>query len=256
MGQYLEDKPLQQVLKTDMYQLWQKLLDDNECLRLSPLLYPHDKSTSLTQARDEMFSAIDVVFEKPNESISAGFELDASFLCSSFEDGPENDFGFIKTSYFASLSSKQDLIAITIGWQDCLILAFDENFSKLQTIRLQTLPKPSRKELSNSLENLKFVDLQFYNADVVSLLLSNYNDHKNQSYFLQIPLEQTRTNSNQYSLPRNINLCDVTNAHSIFDIIDNTSFKGMDNICTHLSVSGCRKVSVNYNYCIVSMMCF
>uniref|UniRef100_A0A1I8P3B4 Anaphase-promoting complex subunit 4 n=1 Tax=Stomoxys calcitrans TaxID=35570 RepID=A0A1I8P3B4_STOCA len=242
VGQYLEDKPLQQIPKTDMHHLWKKLLDENECLRNSALLYPHEKNLSLTQQRDKLFDAIDIVFQKPNESITSGFELDASFLCTTFNDSTDTSYEFIKTSYLVCDNKKIDLMAVTVGWNDCLILAFDSKFTQMQTFRLQTLPGPFTKELSNGLECLKFVDLKFYNDDVISLLLANEGNDKMQSFFVQFPLDQTKSKTFLQTMPQNINIGDIS-THSIFDIIDSSCFKGMDSTCTLLSVSGCRKVA-------------
>ncbi|XP_075155893.1 anaphase-promoting complex subunit 4 [Haematobia irritans] len=243
VGQYLEDTHLQQVLKTDLHHLWQKLLDENECLRNSTLLYPHEKNLSLTQQKDKLFAAIDAVFEKPNESVTCGFELDVSFNCCTFSDGTENNFEFIKSTYLVCETKKVDLLAVTIGWQDCLILSFDSKFTQMQTFRLQTCAGPFTKQLSNELECLKFVDLKFYNNDVISLLLSSDLEDKTQSYFVQFPLEQPKNKSIVQILPQNINIGDISTSHSIFDIIDTSCFKGMDTTCTLLSVSGCRKVA-------------
>ncbi|XP_046802677.1 anaphase-promoting complex subunit 4 [Lucilia cuprina] len=244
VGQYLEDKPLQQVVKTDMHHLWHKLLEENECLRNSTLLYPHEKRLSLTQQRDKMFAAIDSVFQKPNESISHGFELDASFVCCSFNENSECNFDFIRTSYFVSESKKRDLMLVTIGWQDCLVLEFDDKFTQLKCFRLQTIPGPFTKDLTNGLENLKFVDLHFYNNDVLSLLLFKESETmKHQSYFIQFPLDQIAGKCSLHTLPQNINLNELAVGHSIFDIIDITSFKAIESVCTNLAVSGCRKVA-------------
>ncbi|XP_061401695.1 anaphase-promoting complex subunit 4 [Musca vetustissima] len=244
VGQYLEDKPLQQVLKTDMHHMWQKLLDEHECLRNSTLLYPHEKNLSLIQQRDKLFAAIDLVFEKPNESISAGFELDGTFVCRQLTKSPEDNYEFIKMSYFVCESKKLDLVAVTIGWQECLILGFDSKFTQMQMFRLQSLPGPFTKELSSDLESLSFADLQFYNDGVISLLLVNKGEEKSQSYFVQFPLDQAKTNSSLHTLPQEyLNVSDFSAVHSIFDIIDSSCFKGMDSLCSHLSVSGCRKVA-------------
>ncbi|XP_065362715.1 anaphase-promoting complex subunit 4 [Calliphora vicina] len=244
VGQYLEDKPLQQVVKTDMHHLWHKLLEENDCLRNSPLLYPHEKRLSLTQQRDKMFVAIDSVFQKPNESISLGFELDASFVCCSFNENSECNFDFIRTSYFVSESKKRDLMLVTVGWQDCLVLEFDDNFKQLKCFRLQTNPGPFTKDLNNGLDNLRFIDLQFYNDEVISLLLGKESETmKQQSYFIQFPLDQINGKCSLHALPQNLNLNDSAVGHSIFDIIDITSFKAIDSVCTNLAVSGCRKVA-------------
>lgn len=244
VGQYLENRPLQQVVKTDIHHLWHRLLDENECLRNSPLLYPHEKRLSLTQQRDKMFTAIEHVFQKPNESISLGFELDTCFTCCSFNDITESNFDFIKTSHFVSEKRKKDLLVITMGWQDCLILEFDDQFTKLKCFKFQTIPGPFTKRISG-LENLKFIDLQFYNDEVLSLLLRKESEGEainQQSFFIQFALDQTNGKSSFHALPQNLNLSDLSIAHSIFDLIDFGNLKPIENACTNLAVSGCRKV--------------
>ncbi|KAM7350465.1 anaphase-promoting complex subunit 4 [Cochliomyia hominivorax] len=244
VGQYLEDKPLQQVVKTDMHHLWHKLLEENECLRKSSLLYPHEKRLSLTQQRDKLFAAIDNVFQKPDESICQGFELDASFICCSFNENSECNFDFIRTSYFVNDSKKRDLMLVTTGWQDCLILEFEHNFKQLKCFRLQTNPGPFTKDLNNGMDNLKFIDLHFYNDEVLSLLLRKDSETtKQQSYFIQFPLDQISGKCSLHNLPQNLNFSDITIGHSIFDIIDINNFKPIESVCTHLAVSGCRKVA-------------
>ncbi|XP_005191552.1 anaphase-promoting complex subunit 4-like [Musca domestica] len=244
VGQYLEDKPLQQVLKTDIHHMWQKLLDEHECLSDSILVYPHEKNLSLIQQRDKLFASIDKVFEKPNESISLGFKLDGTFVCRQLSGTPEDNYEFVKMSYIACETKKLDLVAITVGRQECLILGFDNNFTQMQMFRLQSLPGPFTKGLSNGLDSLSFADLQFYNDDVISLLLVSRSEEKSQSYFVQFPLDQVKSNSSLHTLPQeHLNISDFSAVHSIFDTIDSSCFKGMDSLCTHLSVSGCRKVA-------------
>lgn len=233
---------MQQVLKTDIHHMWQKLLDEHECLSDSILVYPHEKNLSLIQQRDKLFASIDKVFEKPNESISLGFKLDGTFVCRQLSGTPE-DYEFVKMSYIACETKKLDLVAITVGRQECLILGFDNNFTQMQMFRLQSLPGPFTKGLSNGLDSLSFADLQFYNDDVISLLLVSRSEEKSQSYFVQFPLDQVKSNMSLHTLPQeHLNISDFSAVHSIFDTIDSSCFKGMDSLCTHLSVSGCRKV--------------
>lgn len=232
-----------------MHHLWHKLLDENECLRNSSLLFPHEKCLSLTQQRDKLFAAVENVFKKPNESISLGFELDACFKCFSFNDNSECNFDFIRTSYFVSESKKRDLILVTIGWHDCLILEFDIGFTQLKCFRLQTTLGPFPKDIDNGMENLKFIDLHFYNDDVLSLLLRKENDAiKQHSYFIQFPLDQINGKCCLFALPQNLNLSDSAIGHSIFDIVDITNFKAFEGISTSLAVSGCRKVFCYFKF--------
>uniref|UniRef100_A0A1A9WHR9 Anaphase-promoting complex subunit 4 n=1 Tax=Glossina brevipalpis TaxID=37001 RepID=A0A1A9WHR9_9MUSC len=243
VGQYLEDKPLQQTVKSDVHHLWQKLLERNECLYNSFLLYPHEKQLSLIQQRDKMFVAIDSVFEKPNSSITLEFQLDFICTCCSLPIEDSTSWSSIKFSFLAGIKRESDLMAIAIDWQSCLLMEFDQKFSQLSCVIINLKPGPFTKELPLSLNNLRFVDLQFYNEEVLSLLLLQENKDKQQSYFMQFSLELMRDKFTLHLLPQNLNLQEILLPQSVFDVVDFGQFRGMDNICTSLAVSGSRKVA-------------
>uniref|UniRef100_A0A1B0AFH1 Anaphase-promoting complex subunit 4 n=1 Tax=Glossina pallidipes TaxID=7398 RepID=A0A1B0AFH1_GLOPL len=243
VGQYLEDKPLQQTVKSDTHHLWQKLLEKNECLCNSSLLYPHEKQLSLIQQRDKMFLAIDSVFEKPNSSITSEFQLDFICTCCSLPLEYSRSVDFIKFSFLAGNKRGSDLMAITTDWQSCLLMEFDQKFSQLSCVIIHLKPGPFTKELPLPLNNLQFVDLQFYNEEVLSLLLLQDNEEKQQSYFMQFSLELMRDKFSLHLLPQNLNLQEMLLPQSVFDVVDFCQFRGMDTICTSLAVSGSRKVA-------------
>lgn len=236
------------MLKSDVHHLWQKLLDENECLRNSFLLYPPDKQASLIQQRDKLFSAINQLFKKPSESISSSFELNCTIICSSSLNNSKDDFkhGFIKNSNFVDESKKQDLMAIATGGQECLILQFDNKFTAMKCFKLQLTSSPFTHNLLNGAIDLKFVDLHFYNADIISLLLRNNSDEKPRSFLIQFSLDRIAGKHSTHILEQTI--VDVSNqcmANNFFDVIDRSGLKGIDNICTKLAVSGSRKVIIN-----------
>uniref|UniRef100_A0A1A9VNC3 Anaphase-promoting complex subunit 4 n=1 Tax=Glossina austeni TaxID=7395 RepID=A0A1A9VNC3_GLOAU len=243
VGQYLEDKPLQQTVKSDTHHLWQKLLEKNECLYNSSLLYPHEKQLSLIQQRDKMFIAIDSVFEKPNSSITSEFQLDFICTCCSLPLEYSRSVDFIKFSFLAGNKRGSDLMAITTDWHSCLLMEFDQKFSQLSCVIIHLKPGPFTKELPLPLNNLQFVDLQFYNEEVLSLLLLQDNEEKQQSYFMQFSLELMREKFSLHLLPQNLNLQEMLLPQSVFDVVDFCQFRGMDTVCTSLAVSGSRKVA-------------
>lgn len=243
VGQYLENRNLTQIMKTDPENLWNKFLEENECLRNSYLLYPHEKQYSLTQQRDQMFESIEHVFEKANQSISSKFQLDSILICNEFVGIEQPNTQFIKCSFLASTSKHRDLIAITIGWQKCLLLEFDCGFQQLSTVTIDLqAASDCQTKFSNNLKNLQFIDLQFYNETTISFLLDSADNDKSQSYFLQCPLDQMQSKYTQHKLPQNLNLNDHSVIQNVYEIVDPNCFHMLDGNCMYLAVSGSRKV--------------
>ncbi|XP_037937267.1 anaphase-promoting complex subunit 4 [Teleopsis dalmanni] len=239
VGQYLENKNLQQMAKADVHHLWNKLVEENECLGNCTLLYPHEKELSLIQQRDKMFNAIDQVLKKTDDSISASFELNNSVVCSSL---PSNGSDFVCSSYNVNTTTNCDVIVTTINWNELLVLEFNRIFTTMRCTRLDLRPGPFTSNLNISLENLRFVDLQFYNENILSILLQNEQEIP-QSFFLQLTLDVLNGKATEHALPHNLIMSEIAIGHSLHDSIETTNFKNMDGICTHLAVSGSRKVA-------------
>ncbi|XP_036345474.1 anaphase-promoting complex subunit 4-like [Rhagoletis pomonella] len=244
VGQYLENRNLQQIVKSDPHHLWHRLLDENECLRNCSLLFPHEKESSLIQQRDKLLEAVENVFKRPNESISAGFVQDASITCALLPTTSENAVT-IHSSFFVNDEAHTDLLVTTISYHELLLMEFNKNFSLLKCTRLDLLSGPFTSDIlrDNVFDTLRFVDLGFYNESILSLLLkSNTQKDDKQSYFLQLALEATKGKQTQHIMPNNINLMDVAFACHVPDLMESNCLKPLEGECTHLAVSGSRKV--------------
>ncbi|XP_053949584.1 anaphase-promoting complex subunit 4 [Anastrepha ludens] len=247
VGQYLENRNLQQIVKSDPHHLWHRLLEENECLRNCSLLFPHEKETSLIQQRDKLLKAVEDVFKRPNESISASFVQDASITCASLPPAPDDGdmHPVFHSSFFVDEESSTDLLVTTINWHEALLLEFNKQFSFLKCTRIDLQPGPFTSHALRDVvfNSLKFVDLGFYNESLLSILLHNngQNDDK-RSYFLQCSLEATKGKRTRHIMPNNVNLVDVDFACHIPDIMDANIIKPLEGECTRLAVSGSRKV--------------
>ncbi|XP_067640659.1 anaphase-promoting complex subunit 4 [Eurosta solidaginis] len=241
VGQYLENRNLQQIVKSDPHHLWHRLLEENECLRECSLLFPHEKETSLLQQRDKLLKAIENVFEQPNESISASFVQNSSIKCASLSP----DDALIHSSFFVNDEANTDLLVITINRHEALLLEFDKQFTMLKCTRLDLRPGPFTNNTlrDDVFETLRFVDLGFYNESVLSLLLhSKVPTNDKQSFFLQFVLELANGKQTQHSISNSIDLMNVTQPCHVPDLIEGNNLKPLEGECTHLAVSGSRKV--------------
>ncbi|KAH8411643.1 hypothetical protein KR215_007737 [Drosophila sulfurigaster] len=261
VGQYLENSYLTQQQPLHVTEdLWSELLEENECLGQCQLFVPHDKKLSLLQQRDKMFNAIDAVFHKPTESISASFKLTTAVICGDLPQfacepsvdldqptDPQSSYDFINCSYHVSEVSKCDMLAVTVSWHEAMVLEFSRaNDYLLRCTRVQLLPGPFTPQLHEDYYNLRFVDLQFYNESFISMLAQTTTPTpgvRPHSYFVQFSLSAARNQCTQHQLAPLMKLPEATVTHSIHDIPDAATFKGLDGVCELLAVSGSRKVA-------------
>lgn len=256
VGQYLENTYLTQPQPLNSSELWSRMLAENECLAECTLFVPHDKKLSLIQQRDKMFNAIDAVFHKPTESISGSFKLTTAVICGdlpqfacepSLEQDQLLNYEFINCSYHVNEASKCDMLAVTVSWQEAMILEFSRGDDcLLRCTRVQLFPGPFTPQLHDDYYNLRFVDLQFYNDSSISMLAQTTTPTpgvRPHSYFVQFSLSAARNQCTQHQLAPLMKLPDATVTHSIHDIPEAVTLKPLDGICEMLAVSGSRKVA-------------
>lgn len=251
VGQYLENTYLSQPYPKDPSQLWEEMVAENDCLNHCTLFVPHDKNLSLVQQRDKMFNAIDAVFHKPTESISGSFKLASAIICADLppmEPGEGlKDRDFVTSSYYVNESSRCDMLACTISWQEAMILEISRAGDGLvRCTRVQLQPGIFTPSVHQDYYNLRFVDLQFYNESSLSMLAQStapFAGSRPHSYFVQFSLSAARNQCTQHQMGHVVKLKDSTVTHSIHDIIDGATFKGLDGVCEMLAISGSRKVA-------------
>ncbi|EDW65265.1 anaphase-promoting complex subunit 4 isoform X1 [Drosophila virilis] len=256
VGQYLENSYLTQLQTVNPDELWPRLLAENECLAQCNLFVPHDKKLSLIQQRDKMFNAIDAVFHKPTESISASFKLSTAVICSDLQQYPnesaadpeqQSNYDFVNCSYHVHEATKCDMLALTISLQEAMVLEFSRGDDYLlRCTRVHLHPGPITPQLQEDYYNLRFVDLQFYNESSISMLAQTstpVTGVRPHSYFVQFSLSASRNHCTQHQLAPLMKLPEATVTHSVHDIPDAATFKGLDGVCEMLAVSGSRKVA-------------
>lgn len=258
VGQYLENTYLTQLQPISTSEIWKCITAQNECMAQCTQFVPHDKKLSLVQQRDKMFNAIDAVFHKPTESISSSFKLTTAVICGELPDClvelslqrdslEQPEYDFVNCTYHVDEATKCDMLAITISWQEVMILEFSRSDDcLLRCTRVKLTPGPLTPHLHEDYYNLRFVDLQFYNESSLSMLAQTSVPTpgvRPHSYFVQFSLSAARYHSTQHLITPLIKLPNATVTHSIHDIVDAVSLKALDGVCEMLAVSGSRKVA-------------
>ncbi|XP_055586995.1 anaphase-promoting complex subunit 4 [Uranotaenia lowii] len=244
VGQYLEDKPLVYPPKMDISNQWSTLLEQNECLKNCPLIFPHHDNRSLVQQHNLLKASIDRIFEKPITVIGQDFKQKSalSLRCSSENNSFQTVVNHFNTkenniTLFAFLESEKSLILI-----EC------NAASSLRSIRLSFAEKPFFETRLINIGELSFRHVQFYNEETLSLLLrsQNQNQSRPQSYFLQLPLQRVRELleavpfvSSQIVTPEQS--CRIVNA---YNLISDGALKLLDGLdAARIAVSGTRNVT-------------
>lgn len=258
VGQYLENTYLTQLQPMSTSEIWKYITAQNECMAQCTQFVPHDKRLSLVQQRDKMFNAIDAVFHKPTESISSSFKLTTAVICGELPDCQvelslpqdpleQHDYDYVNCTYHVDEANKCDMLAVTISWQEVMILEFSRaEDCLLRCTRVKLSPGPLTPQLHEDYYNLRFVDLQFYNETSLSMLAQTSMPTpgvRPHSYFVQFSLSAARYHSTQHLMAPLMKLPNSTVTHSIHDILDAVTFKALDGICEMLAVSGSRKVA-------------
>ncbi|CAO1420803.1 unnamed protein product [Diamesa serratosioi] len=236
VGQYLVDKNLIIPVKPDENSLWESLLMENECLKNSPAVYPHHKELSLVQQKNLLRKSIDVLFGKLEHTVGSNFNLqlikrfdnvvkkdEIKKVLSSHINVVADEDNPVSCSMFTILTSSNNLLFV--------VCSLD---SEIRSIEL-TFNDHSSCSVS-SIGELSFIDVKFYNKNLISLLLLNKIDNKSDTCFMQMHvgglLEILKNTTSNHT---------ILNAYSLIDEMALKTLEGMTGVS--MAVSGSRKVA-------------
>lgn len=249
VGQYFRDEALHQTFQNVDVDVWDQLLKENNCLFKSKLLFPLNRKASLIQQRREAFKAIDTVFSKCTKSVSDNFQLDAILKCGEIEKFKLLRGARILTSFLnCNNLHKVDMLAISVDSKSCIIFEFNRKFTQGSAILIDmqmACEFPRVSTLISGYRYLHLIDLQFYNEELLSILLKNTEaTGTSYNHFIQIHLYHIGPEMKTFSLPRNI---DILSQHAaqycrLSDCVEYSEFFDIEGQCTDMTVSGSRKV--------------
>lgn len=242
VGQYLENKNLDVQCKVDLKHNWDKLLNENECLATCDAIYPHHKELSLVQEHNLLRKSIEEMFSKPEQLISERFKLKTTMNCLELISN-ENDI--IITDGINIEEEDISNFCGLISGKTMFYLEFNSYINEIKAIKLEFLHKPFFMEkYQNAFGKLTFKYVQFYNEEIISMLLNNEMDtNRSTSCFIQFPLALLRPRMSILRIQDSIDLIKNVSITNMFEIMDTTLVKNIDGFDWQtFSVSGNRKV--------------
>ncbi|XP_065091153.1 anaphase-promoting complex subunit 4 [Ochlerotatus camptorhynchus] len=248
VGQYLEDKSLLFPPKADIANQWMKLLEENDCLKSCPLIFPHHENSSLVQQHNLLKASIERIFEKPVSVIGQDFKQKS--ILSLRNSDPTDDFQ--RTVTYLNMEDNQVSLFALLETDNSLIITECNHLSMIRSVRLCFQEKPFFETRLSAIGDLTFKHVQFYNAETLSVLLrARTSESRINSYFLQLTLdriwellESVPFVNNQIIVEQQGSggsCCRVVNAYTLIEECSLRLLEGID--AGKIAVSGTRNVA-------------
>lgn len=241
VGQYLENKNLDIESKNDSSQEWNQLLEDNECLKNCELIYPHYKHLSLVQQHNLLKKSISELFATPEALIGKEFRSKTDINCFELQDNST-----VVTSHVNVETDNISLLATLIDNQSMIIIEFNPKLNTFGSVRLLFQPRPfvDVNDKFSSFGALKFHHMQFYNEEILSILLDSQTDARQINCFIQFPVSALKSKLAFQRVGFTGNLFSSTPLTNCYDVLEPSSIRIIDGFDGYMiAVSGNRKVS-------------
>lgn len=241
VGQYLENKNLEIESKNDTTQEWNQLLEENECLKNCELIYPHHKNLSLVQQHNLLKTCIAELFATPETLIGKEFRLKTEINCFDLLETST-----VVTNHVNVEADNVSLLATLIDKSQLMIIEFNPKLNTFGSVRLFFQPRPfvDINDKFSSFGALKFHHMQFYNEDILSILLDSQTDARQMNCFIQFPLSALKSKFAMQRVNFTGNVMSSTPLTNCYDVLEPTSIRVIDGFDGYMiAVSGNRKVS-------------
>lgn len=227
---------------------WNKLLDQNDCLKNSNFIYPHHKELSLVQEHHNLKESIRKLFEKPDTLISLKSQLlYALDICD------VNNRTTFNWHQFDLEEMGSTLFSFTINDQHLYLEEFTprtENvkFAKFEFASDEETPGESLSEdiseLSQKFPQMKLLHSQFYNDKAMSMLFSYKKDRPSANCFVQFPIQALLSRLTSARIQKRIIIDPLLVAVNLRELIDPDLVRALDiSDGNKLAVSGGRKIA-------------
>lgn len=201
MGQYLQNQDLQKQSRLSISSDWNKLLEQNECLKKSDCIYPHHKQLSLVQEHNNLKESVYKLFEKPNALISLKFQMIYCLdIC---------DINNQSISYWHHIDTKEKgstLFTTTIDNEFLHVIEFTPNSDFMKFAKFQFAPEKQLNDhlnegtssqhvpqLSEKFPQMELFHSQFYNDKTLSMLFTYKKGNMKSNCFAQFPIQTIQT---------------------------------------------------------------
>lgn len=247
VGQYLQNHNLQKLSGISITSDWNKLLEQNECLKNSNFIYPHHKELSLVQEHNNLKESIRKLFEKPDTLISLKLQLVYSLdVC---------DVNNRSTFYWHHLDFEENgstLFSFTVNDHQLYLQEFTPRSESIRFAKFEfnneedTIDEANNdfnSQLSRKFPQMRLLHSQFYNEKALSMLFTYKSDRPTANCFVQFPIQALLPQLSSTRIQKRIPMPSQP-AVNLRQLIDADSVRPLDIIDGNcLAVSGGRKIS-------------
>lgn len=212
---------------------------ENECLRNSEAIFPHHKNLSLVQEHKLLEKSIKELFSIPEKLVGEAFRFKRYIEFAEFNDVDE------LTLHHVNIESKnQTLFSATISNETMYFMEFTSRSEFMKLATFQFGQKPYLDSRFQSIENLKFHHLQFYNESTLSMLLDSTEGNKTNKCFIQFPIQNFQSRLLGVKLSEYIDIVKSLTPINLYELLDPTLLRPLETSDGHIiSVSGSRKTA-------------
>lgn len=239
VGQYLENKELENRIDSSLK--WDQLLEDNECLKNCEMIYHlGNKNLSLVQQRNLLKKSIIDLFLTPEALIGKEFRLKRDINCFDLQDTST-----VETSHVNVETENTSLLATLIDKNQLIIIEFNPKLNTFGSVRLLFQPRPFAdiNDKFFTFGALKFHHIQFYNEEILSILLDSQRDAHQMNCFIQFPVSVLRSKFAYHRVGFTGNAMASTPLTNCYDVLEPSSVRVIDGFDGYMiAVSGNRKV--------------
>lgn len=234
VGQYLEDRNLQSQLKTELTSEWNKLLDQNECLRNSIVIYPHHKELSLIQEHNLLRKSIASLFSRPEKLIGESLKYQMCIDITNLDGINVDNIALHHTNVGTDKISR---FIVNMPTDKFLFIEFNRRSEFVQVCKLE-MHAPNQR--CDKLGQLRLCHSQFYNEQTLSMLFA---DGMATNSFIQFPISSIQYRMCSYKLSGSVDLREAT-VVNFYDVLDPALMRPLEFADgDRIAVSGSRKMA-------------
>lgn len=250
VGQYLQNQNLQKASRLSVVSDWSTLLKENECLRNSGCIYPHNKEASLVQEHNNLKRSTNKLFDRPNTLISLKFQRKYFLDVCEIDQQTKLEFHAVESEERGATT-----FAVTVNDQMMNLIQFTPRSEYIKVGRFHYVPpQPTDDEssasgigdkLEDQFPQMRLLSAQFYNEKILSMVFAyQKNTNITANSFIQFPVETLMPRFILAPIRDRMNVEYSGSSIDLRSLIDIDLVRSLD-ICdgSMLVVSGGRKIA-------------
>lgn len=241
VGQYLKNENLPKQSLHDTTSEWSKLLEENECLKASDIIYPHHKELSLVQEHHLLKKSITELFSKPEKHIGDQFTFK---MCINIVNISDDDSSCIQVDHINS--KKSSLFTVNASNKTIHFIEYTTKSDFIKLVKLEFSQMPFLNVKLQNYTNMCFCDSQFYNENTISMLIaaSNRDAENDVKLFVQFPIQKIQSRLLGLKMAEHIDITQLVSGLNMYELLDTNLLRTLEVHDGHvISVSGSRKIA-------------